>query len=136
VIRPGSLADRLGPGSCRFTPIGKPGQNPENDVFVPINWAYIQVGCHVSVPDSTGRSKRMSHGSADEQWLPVLDVGPYLAGEPGALESLAAELRQACEGVGFYFLENTEAMLPKQVSRITHFDGVLYISCCTIISCR
>ena len=59
----------------------------------------------------------MSHGSADEQWLPVLDVGAYLAGEPGALESLAAELRAACEGVGFYFLENTGALLPEQVVR-------------------
>ena len=38
-------------------------------------------------------ARPMSHGSADEQWLPVLDVGAYLAGEPGALESLAAELR-------------------------------------------
>jgi isopenicillin N synthase-like dioxygenase len=57
----------------------------------------------------------MSHGTTDEQWLPVLDVGPYLAGEAGALESLAAELRQACEGVGFYFLENTGAILPEQV---------------------
>ena len=55
--------------------------------------------------------------SHDEQWLPVLDVGPYLAGEPGALESLAVELRGACEGVGFYFLENVSALLPDQVVR-------------------
>lgn len=59
----------------------------------------------------------MSHGIQDEQWLPVLDVGPYLMGEPGALKLLAAELRQACEGVGFYFLENTAAVLPEQVVR-------------------
>ena len=60
----------------------------------------------------------MSHaGGHDEQWLPVLDVGPYLAGKPGALESLARELRRACEGVGFYFLENVSALLPDQVVR-------------------
>ena len=38
--------------------------------------------------------------------IPVLDVGPYLAGEPGALETLAAELRFACETVGFHYLAN------------------------------
>ncbi len=36
--------------------------------------------------------------------IPVLDAAPYLAGEPGALERLAAELRYAFENVGFYYL--------------------------------
>ena len=45
----------------------------------------------------------------DDQWLPVLDLRPYLRGEPGALEALATDLREACEGVGFYFLENMDA---------------------------
>jgi len=38
--------------------------------------------------------------------IPVLDMGAFLAGEDGALESLAAELRQACLDVGFYFIVN------------------------------
>ncbi len=38
--------------------------------------------------------------------IPILDLGPYLAGEDGALERLAAELRYAQENVGFYFIVN------------------------------
>jgi len=36
--------------------------------------------------------------------IPILDLGPYLAGVPGADLRLAAELRRACETVGFYFI--------------------------------
>src|SRR5437762_10958947 len=42
---------------------------------------------------------------ADET-IPILDLGPYLAGEPGADLRLAAELRRACEEIGFYFITN------------------------------
>lgn len=38
--------------------------------------------------------------------IPVLDLGPLLAGEPGALETLAAHLRHAQEEVGFYYVVN------------------------------
>jgi isopenicillin N synthase-like dioxygenase len=38
--------------------------------------------------------------------IPVLDLGPFLAGEPGALERLGAELRRAFTEVGFYFIRN------------------------------
>lgn len=38
--------------------------------------------------------------------IPVIDLGPYLAGEPGARERLGAELRHALEEVGFYFVIN------------------------------
>jgi len=38
--------------------------------------------------------------------IPVLDVGPCFAGAPGALEAVAAELRAALEGVGFFILVN------------------------------
>ena len=33
--------------------------------------------------------------------IPVLDVGPYLAGEPGAAAHLAAAIKQTCEDTGF-----------------------------------
>jgi isopenicillin N synthase-like dioxygenase len=36
--------------------------------------------------------------------IPVLDASAYLAGEPGALDALAEELRYAFENVGFYYL--------------------------------
>lgn len=38
--------------------------------------------------------------------IPILDMKPYLAGTPGALEKLAGELRHALEEVGFYFISN------------------------------
>lgn len=36
--------------------------------------------------------------------IPILDVAPFLAGEPGAAARLAAQLRWAFEHVGFYYL--------------------------------
>jgi len=38
--------------------------------------------------------------------IPGLDLGPYLAGTPGALEDLARALREVCENVGFFYIEN------------------------------
>jgi isopenicillin N synthase-like dioxygenase len=38
--------------------------------------------------------------------IPVIDVGPCFAGRPGALETAAAELRDALEGVGFFIIVN------------------------------
>lgn len=38
--------------------------------------------------------------------IPGLDLGPYLRGEPGALEALARELRHVCENVGFFYIAN------------------------------
>ena len=38
--------------------------------------------------------------------IPVIDLGPYLAGEPSARERAAAELGAASESVGFYFIAN------------------------------
>ena len=43
-------------------------------------------------------------GAKDE--IPVIDLGPYLAGEPGAREKAAEELRHAFEDIGFYFVTN------------------------------
>lgn len=40
------------------------------------------------------------------QTIPVLDLGPLRAGEPGALEKLGAALRHAFTEVGFYFVRN------------------------------
>jgi len=38
--------------------------------------------------------------------IPVLDLGPYRAGAPGALEALGTGLREAFTEVGFYFVRN------------------------------
>ncbi|MCX7199327.1 MAG: isopenicillin N synthase family oxygenase [Proteobacteria bacterium] len=41
-----------------------------------------------------------------DEGIPVLDVGPYLQGMPGALAPLAAALGDACRNVGFHFIVN------------------------------
>ena len=38
--------------------------------------------------------------------IPVIDLGPYFAGEAGAFEALGAEIRYACETVGFFYIAN------------------------------
>ncbi len=38
--------------------------------------------------------------------LPVMDLGPFLRGEPGALETLAAQWREVCENLGFFCIVN------------------------------
>jgi len=43
---------------------------------------------------------------ADGKDLPLLDVGPYLAGEPGALEQLAADVKWIQENLGFFAIIN------------------------------
>jgi isopenicillin N synthase-like dioxygenase len=35
--------------------------------------------------------------------IPVIDFGPYFAGEPGALDRLAPQVRHACEQIGFFY---------------------------------
>jgi len=43
-------------------------------------------------------------GAADT--VPVIDLGPYLAGDPGAAERAAAALRHALTEIGFYSIVN------------------------------
>ncbi len=47
--------------------------------------------------------------------IPVLDLGPYLSGQDGALDRVAAQLRHAQENVGFYFVVNHG--VPKELIR-------------------
>jgi hypothetical protein len=42
----------------------------------------------------------------DANAIPVIDLRPYLAGEPGALDRAAAELRHALTEIGFYTIVN------------------------------
>src|SRR5215471_18285535 len=42
----------------------------------------------------------------DADAIPVIDLGPYLADEPGALDRAAAELRHALTEIGFYSIVN------------------------------
>jgi isopenicillin N synthase-like dioxygenase len=36
--------------------------------------------------------------------IPLIDVGPAFRGEPGAIETVALDVRRACENVGFFYL--------------------------------
>src|SRR5689334_22313647 len=38
--------------------------------------------------------------------IPVIDYGPFFAGEPGALPRLAREVARACEQIGFFYIRN------------------------------
>ena len=38
--------------------------------------------------------------------LQVIDLGPYLASDDGALDRLAREIRRACETIGFFYIKN------------------------------
>ena len=61
-------------------------------------------------PDS-GSVIAPSAPPTEDEMIPVLDVGPYLRGEPGALAALADALRDALETVGFYYLTGHDVPL-------------------------
>src|ERR1700737_5053339 len=42
----------------------------------------------------------------DAEIIPVIDLGPYLDGHPGAIDRTAGELRFALTEIGFYFILN------------------------------
>jgi len=48
----------------------------------------------------------MPASDAASETIPVIDLGPYLAGAPGAMDRAAAELRIALTEIGFYFIVN------------------------------
>ena len=51
--------------------------------------------------------------------IPVLDLGPYLAGEEGAIDRTVAELRKVLTEIGFYFIVN-HGVSQAQVRDIFH----------------
>jgi isopenicillin N synthase-like dioxygenase len=56
--------------------------------------------------------------------IPVIDLGPYLAGEAGALDRAANELRFALTEIGFYFVVNhgvPQALIRDTFAQIKRF---------------
>ena len=49
---------------------------------------------------------RRAEPRSEQDVIPVLDLHPFLAGEPGALTHLAGEVNSALEDIGFFFIEN------------------------------
>jgi isopenicillin N synthase-like dioxygenase len=57
----------------------------------------------VQMTDDERQIYLMDHPDSTED-IPVLDMGRYLAGAPGAAKRLAEELRQVTETIGFFYL--------------------------------
>ena len=58
--------------------------------------------------------------------IPVIDLGPYLAGETGALEAAGAALRHAFEHIGFYFITNhgvDQALVDQTFAEVARFHA-------------
>jgi isopenicillin N synthase-like dioxygenase len=52
------------------------------------------------------RQQAVGDHAAATALVPVIDFGPFFAGEAGALDRMAKALRQACETVGFFYALN------------------------------
>jgi isopenicillin N synthase-like dioxygenase len=65
--------------------------------------------------------------SAPSETIPVIDLGPYLAGEPGAMERTAGELRFALTEIGFYFIVNhgvPDAAIRESFRQVARFHAL------------
>jgi len=66
------------------------------------------------------------HAAAAAQ-IPVIDFGPVFGGEPGALRSVAAAARDACENVGFFYALNhgvPEALVDRAFAASRQFHAL------------
>ena len=52
------------------------------------------------------RKQAVRDYAAAAKAIPIIDYGPYFAGETGALERLAGQVAHACENVGFFYALN------------------------------
>jgi isopenicillin N synthase-like dioxygenase len=71
--------------------------------------------------------QHVSDPTPREETIPILDLGPYLAGEPGAGQQLAEQLRWASENVGFYFIRNhgvSQAMIDATFHAAARFHAL------------
>jgi isopenicillin N synthase-like dioxygenase len=59
--------------------------------------------------------------------IPIIDFGSVFAGEPGALQSVAAAMRDACENVGFFYALNhgvPEALIDRGFAAARQFHAL------------
>jgi isopenicillin N synthase-like dioxygenase len=59
--------------------------------------------------------------------LPIIDLGPCLNGEDGALDRLADDIRHACENIGFFYIKNhgvPEAMIANAFAQSRRFHAL------------
>ena len=65
----------------------------------------------------------------DANAIPVIDLGPCLAGEPGAVDHAAAELRHALTEIGFYTIVNhgvPSALVHEVYRQVARFQRRLF----------
>src|SRR5438067_13112140 len=63
---------------------------------------------------------------SDANTIPMIDLGPCLADEPGALDRAAAELRHALTKIGFYSIVNhgvPSALVDEVYRQVTRFHA-------------
>ncbi|MFZ9812078.1 MAG: 2-oxoglutarate and iron-dependent oxygenase domain-containing protein, partial [Burkholderiaceae bacterium] len=53
---------------------------------------------------ATGQDARSAN--TDHRAIPVIDIGPLLRGEPGAVSRIASDWRHTCETLGFLCIVN------------------------------
>jgi isopenicillin N synthase-like dioxygenase len=59
--------------------------------------------------------------------IPIIDFGPYFAGRPGELAPLSAQVRDACEQVGFLYIKNhgvPEALIERIFAEAKRFHAL------------
>jgi isopenicillin N synthase-like dioxygenase len=59
--------------------------------------------------------------------IPVIDVGPMFAGAPSALDRVGAEVRDACETIGFFYIANhgiPEALIDDAFAQSKRFHAL------------
>ena len=67
---------------------------------------------------------RAASGSLTE--IPILDLGDFLAGKPGAHDATAAQLRWALENIGFFYIRGhgiAESMIERIFAETRRFHG-------------
>ena len=52
------------------------------------------------------KDKAAKDMAAAQGQIPIIDIGPYLRDESGAIDLLAKNLRSACEQIGFFYIVN------------------------------
>ena len=65
--------------------------------------------------------------AAAAKTIPVVDYGPYFAGEKGALDRLAGEVAHACQSIGFFYALNhgvPEALVDRAFAASRCFFGL------------
>ncbi len=70
------------------------------------------------------RKQAVRDYAAAAKAIPVIDYGPYFAGETGALEQLAGQVAHACENVGFFYALNhgvLDALIERAFAAARHF---------------